>query len=181
MHGTKVEVAFRRHVGDIHGDAFLLAEGVNGGGCEGVVDGGEHHCDCGVVEIGWEEVAVDVGDEVLRDAVGDFGDEAGGGGDDGDEGVGVEQVEDAAGGDLHVRGGFVRARGGIWRGGGSGGGGGEARFRRPLQGHGGCGLARREGGSRRAGPRGIRRRADPLGDEGDIYIERGGGGEQRGK
>lgn len=113
MHGAKVEVAFRRHVSDVHGDAFLLAEGVDGGGCEGVVDGGEHHCDCGVVEIGWEEVAVDVGDEVLRDAVGDFGDEAGGGGDDGDEGVGVEQVEDAAGGDLHVRGRFVRARGGF--------------------------------------------------------------------
>lgn len=49
-------------------------------------------------------------------------------------------------------------------------GGGEARFRRPLQGHGGCGLAKREGESRRAGPRGTRRRADPLGG----YRERKG-------
>jgi hypothetical protein len=32
--------------------------------------------------------------------MGDFGDKAGGGGDDSDEGVGIEEVEDAAGGNL---------------------------------------------------------------------------------
>ncbi len=39
-------------------------------------------------------------DLVLRDAVADLRVEAGGGGDDGNEGVGVEEVKDAAGGDL---------------------------------------------------------------------------------
>lgn len=117
MHGAKVEVALGGDVGDVDGDSALLAERVDlGGGC-GVVDGGEDHGDCGVVEVGGVEGAVDVGDEVLGDAVGDFGDEAGGGGDDGDEGVGVEEVEDPPGGDLGgvsggVRGGTVEGSGG---------------------------------------------------------------------
>lgn len=102
MHRAKVEVAFRGHIGDVHGDAFLLAECVDVRGCKRVVDGGEHHCDPGVVEVGREEVAVDVGDEVLRDAVGDFGGEASSRGDDGNECIGVEEVEDAAGGDLRA-------------------------------------------------------------------------------
>lgn len=78
----------------------MLAEGVDLGGGEGVVDCCEDHCDSWVVEVLGEEVAVDVGYEFLGDAVSYFGDEAGGGGYDGDEGVGVEEVEDAAGGDL---------------------------------------------------------------------------------
>lgn len=158
MHGAKVEVALGGDVGDVDGDSALLAERVDlGGGC-GVVDGGEDHGDCGVVEVGGVEGAVDVGDEVLGDAVGDFGDEAGGGGDDGDEGVGIEEVEDSPGGDLWggVSVGYGR---GQWR---PVGVGGAIRFRRRPQRPGDCGPARRGEGSPRAGPRGILR-CLPLG------------------
>lgn len=62
MHGAEIEVAFGRDVGDVDGDAFGLAEGVDLRGCEGVVDGGEDHGDGGVVEVGGCEDAVDVGD-----------------------------------------------------------------------------------------------------------------------
>ena len=57
----------------------------------------------GGVEVEGDEGAVVVGDLVVGDAVGDFGVQAGAGGDYCDFGVGVEEVEDAAGGDLVVR------------------------------------------------------------------------------
>lgn len=42
-----------------------------------------------------------VGDLVVFDAMDDFWVEAGGGGDDDDIGVGIEEVQDTAGGDLY--------------------------------------------------------------------------------
>ena len=94
MHAAKVKVAFGRDVGDVGGDASFFAELPDCGGGFGVVDGYEDHV--GGVEVGGLEESVDVGYLVLGDAVGDFGVEAGEGGDDGYEGVGVETVEDAA-------------------------------------------------------------------------------------
>ena len=98
MHAAKVEVALGRHVGDVGGDAPLLAQLVDLRRGRRVVDGREHQV--GVVEIAWLEGAVDVGHLLLCDAVGDFIVEAGTRRDDGDFGVGVEDVVDAAGCDL---------------------------------------------------------------------------------
>lgn len=98
MHAPKVKVALGGHVGDVGGDAALLAELPDLGGGGGVVDSDEDHG--GVVEVRGLEVAGGVLDLAFRDAVEDLGVEARGGADDGYEGVGVEAVEDAAGRDL---------------------------------------------------------------------------------
>lgn len=98
VHAPKVKVALGGHVGDVGGDAALLAELPDCGGGGGVVDCDEDHG--GVVEVRGLEVAGDVLDLAFRHAESDFGVEACGGADDGYVGVGVEAVEDATRGDL---------------------------------------------------------------------------------
>ena len=90
MHGAKIEVALWWDVGNVGGDFARVREVVDQCGDGWVVDCGEHHG--GVVEVGGLEGPVDVGDLVLGDAVGDFGNKPRGGADDGYEGVGIEEV-----------------------------------------------------------------------------------------
>ena len=115
MHGPEVEVAFRRHVRDVRGDIFLLAEFPDLGRGGGVVDGGENERELGV-QVAGEEDAVVVGYLVKGNAVGDFGVEARTRRDDGYFGVGVEDVEDAAGGYLGGLVGKFCGRWGVWGG-----------------------------------------------------------------
>ena len=98
MDAAKVKVALRRHIGDVCRDPPLLAQLPDDRRGRRIVDGDQHHI--GSIEVGRLEDAVDMGDLVLRDAVCDLFVEAGSGTYDGDVGVGIEAVEDAAGGDL---------------------------------------------------------------------------------
>ena len=102
MRAAKIEITFRRHVCYIRGYLARLTCLPDAGGGFWVVDGAEDEGDAGVVEGEGGEGGVDVGYPVWvgADAVLDFGVEAGGGAEDCDESGGVEEVEDAAGGDL---------------------------------------------------------------------------------
>lgn len=84
MDAAEIKVALGRDVGDVGGDAPLAAEAPDGRGRGGVVDRAED--EVGGVEVGGQEEAVVVGYLVVGDAVGDFGGEARGRADDGDEG-----------------------------------------------------------------------------------------------
>ena len=98
MHAPKVEIALGRHIGDVGGDLALLAELPYLRRRLGVVHGGHDHVRA--IEVGGLEFPVDVLHLALGNAVGYFGVEAVAWGDDGHFGVGVEDVEDAACGDL---------------------------------------------------------------------------------
>lgn len=91
MHATKVKVAFRRHIGYVCGYTALFAKFPNLSRGFGVVDCAEDHV--GIVEIVGLEVAVDMGDLVLGDAIGDFLIETGLRTDDGHFGIGIEDIE----------------------------------------------------------------------------------------
>ena len=101
---AKVKVALGGHVGDVCGDAALLAQLVDLRRGVRVVDGRQHHVDA--VEVRGLELAVDMVDLALLDAVGDLFVEAVAGRHDGDVGVGIEDVDDASGRNL----GFVVSR-----------------------------------------------------------------------
>lgn len=101
MDAAKVEIALGGHVGNVGGDTTLLAQLPDDGRGVRVVDGHEDHAHA-VVEVRGLKEAVDVGDLVLGHAVGDFRVQACGGADNCHLGVGIEAVEDAAGGDLSV-------------------------------------------------------------------------------
>lgn len=77
MYGTEVEVALRRHVGDVGWYPSLVAELVDFRGGDWVVDRGEDHCDIRVVEVGRQEFAVVVGHFAGVDAMPYFVVEAG--------------------------------------------------------------------------------------------------------
>jgi hypothetical protein len=98
VHAAEVEVALWRHVCNVGGNLLLLAQLPDLGRGLGVVDGGQDHVDA--IEIGRLELAVDVIDLLLLDAVGDLLVQAVARRHDGDFGVGVEDVHDAPGRDL---------------------------------------------------------------------------------
>lgn len=98
MYTAEIEVTFWWHVGDVGGDSAFLAEFEDLGRGFRVVDGGQYHVY--IVEVRRFEFAIDVGYLVLRYAICDFFIEAGAGADDGNFGIGVEDIEDATGGDL---------------------------------------------------------------------------------
>lgn len=100
MHAPKVKVAFGRNIGDVGRDALLLAQLPDLRRSVGVVDRREDHGNGGVVEIFGLEFAIEVFDLVVGYTMCDFGVEAVARTDDGDFGVGVEKVENAAGGNL---------------------------------------------------------------------------------
>ena len=108
MRRTKVKVALGRHIRNIRRHIALLAQLPYFRGRGRIVDRAQdqtrHHRGRAVRlvlrDVGGLEVAVDVHDLVLRDAVADFGVEAAGRADAGYDGVGVEAIEDAAGGYL---------------------------------------------------------------------------------
>lgn len=94
MHATKVEIAFGRNIGNVCGYTALLAQFPDLSRGFWIVDCAENHV--GIVEIVRLKVAVDMGDLVLGDAIGDFLIQAGLGTDDGHFGVGIEGMEDTA-------------------------------------------------------------------------------------
>lgn len=95
---AKVKVAFRGDICDVCSYAPLLAQFVDLRRCFWVVHGSQDHVD--TVEIRGLELAVDIIDLALVDAVGDLVVEAFARGDDGYFGVGVEDVHDAPGSNL---------------------------------------------------------------------------------
>jgi len=98
MDTAKIEVALGRHVGNVGWDPLLLAQFPYLAGSLRVVDGGKNHV--GAVEICGIEVPIDVGHLLLGDSMGNFGVQSGGRADDRDVGIGVETVQNPAGGDL---------------------------------------------------------------------------------
>ena len=98
VHAAKVEVALGGDVGDVGGDAPLLAQFPNHGRRGRVVDGHQHHV--GAIEVRGDKVAVDVGNLLLGDPVRYLRVEASGRGNDRYVSVGIEAVEDTACGDL---------------------------------------------------------------------------------
>ena len=97
MHASEIKVALGRDIGDVGGDALLLAQLPDGRRDVRLVDGSQHHGDARVVEIRGLEALVEVFDLLLVDAEGDFVVEAGARAQQGYFGVGVEEVENAAG------------------------------------------------------------------------------------
>ena len=98
MHAAKVEVALGRYICDVGGNLLFLAQLEYLRRGFGVVDSGQDHVNA--IEIGWFELAVDVIDLLLLNAVCDFIVEAVTWRDNGDFGVGVENVHDATSRDL---------------------------------------------------------------------------------
>lgn len=96
MNAAKVEVALGRHIGDVGRDAARLAQLVDIGGGDGIVDCGEDHGDGRVVKVAGDKLAVDVDYLGALDAVCYFGIETVAGRDDGYQCVSVEAIEDAA-------------------------------------------------------------------------------------
>jgi hypothetical protein len=95
---AKVKIALGGYVGDVCGNATLLAETPDNGGSGRVVDGHENHL--GAVEVVGFEDTIDMCDLFLGDAESDLGVEARLGTDHDDAGVCVETVEDSTGSDL---------------------------------------------------------------------------------
>ena len=101
MHRPEIEIAFGGHVGDVRGYAHPFAIFPYSGGGDRVVDRDKHEGDGVVgVKVQRDEGTVVVGYLVLGDAVGDFSIETGARADHCDFGVCVEEVENAACGDL---------------------------------------------------------------------------------
>ena len=93
MNAAEVEIAFWRDIGDVCCYFPLFTEFPNESGGGGVVNGCENHVD--VVEIRGLEFPVIVSDLALLYSMDHFWVEARAGGDDGDFGVGVQDIEDA--------------------------------------------------------------------------------------
>ena len=93
MHASKVEIAFWRHIRDVGGDFPFFAQFPYLGRGFRVIDGCHDHV--GAVEVGRDEFPVNVVDLSLLDPMSHFGIEAIFGRDDGDFGVGVEDIEDS--------------------------------------------------------------------------------------
>ena len=99
----KIEITLRWDIGDVHRDLQRFTVLPDTAGSKRVVDGGQDHGDLLLgFEIERQEDAVGMGDVFVCDAIPDFGVQARGWADDGDMGIGVEQSENAAGGDLKV-------------------------------------------------------------------------------
>lgn len=96
VHAAKVKIALGRHVGDVGGDALLLAQLPDGRRDVRLVDGRQHHGDTRIVQVRGLEALVEVLDLLLVDAVGDFVVQAFARAEKGHFCVGVEEVQDAA-------------------------------------------------------------------------------------
>lgn len=94
MHAPKVEVALRRHIGNVGGYPLLLAQLPHLCGGFGVVNGAQDHVR--VVEVCRLEVSVDVRDLAFGDSKGDLIVQTGGRADDYHFCIGVEGMEDPA-------------------------------------------------------------------------------------
>lgn len=98
MHAAKIEVALGRHVGDVGRDVALLAQRPDARRGGRVVDRGQHHV-C-AVQVARLEGSVHVLHLALRHAVRYFAVQTRAWTHDGHFGVGVEDVQDSACGDL---------------------------------------------------------------------------------
>lgn len=103
MDATKIEIAFRRHVGNIGRDLSLLAKLPDDSRGGRIIDCDQDHT--GSIQIFGLEYSIDMRDLTFANSEGDFRVQARLGAHDSDIGVGVEAVEDPTSGNLR---GFVR-------------------------------------------------------------------------
>lgn len=95
MHATKVEIALGRDIGNVCGYTALFAQFPDLSRGFRVVDCAEDHIS--IVKIVRLKVAVDMGNLILVDAIGDFLIQAGPGANDSYFGIGIEGKEYTAG------------------------------------------------------------------------------------
>ena len=98
MDASEVEVAFRWNIRDICWDPSFLAQLPDLRRSFWVINGAHNHV-C-IVEVAWLEVAIDVGDLLFGNSIGDLLVQARRGRNDSNVGVGIKSVQNAPRGDL---------------------------------------------------------------------------------